>query len=235
MKILPYTLAADDDDASPAIGLVILQSDETMEHELRHLLPDSYHLFHTRVANSQYIDEHSLQAMQARLPESVSLLPTHTTYRVIAYGCTSASTVMGEAAVATAIQGVFANCKVTNPITAIKAQLANIEARRIALLTPYEPDVCKAIITNLQASGYMIVHEGSFQETQDHNVARISRASLLDAIDTLSATRDIDALVVSCTNLRTIDLLELASESIGCTVISSNSALAWHIRSLVDS
>lgn len=234
MQSLSFSLN-DDDKTHPAIGLVVLQSDETMEHELRRWLPDTYRLFHTRIPNSQQIDEQSLQAMKARLPESVSLLPVNTEFRVIAYGCTSASTLIGEQAVTTAIQSVVGkNASVTNPISAIKAQLHNINAKNIALLTPYAPDISAALVTNLERSGFSIVNSGTFNETQDHRVARISGDSLLSAIKQLRANNDIDALVASCTNLRTYDVLHEASESISCPVISSNSALAWHIQQLVS-
>ncbi|MFK7862485.1 MAG: hypothetical protein AB8B64_26995 [Granulosicoccus sp.] len=234
MQTLPCTFTADN-ESSPAIGLIVLQSDETLEHELRQWLPKGYRLFHSRIPNSQQIDEQSLQAMKARLPDSVSLLPENTRFTVIAYGCTSASTLIGERAVTEAIQSVVGiDALVTNPISAIKAQLQHIKAKKIALLTPYAPDISAAMIANLEDSDYSIVHAGTFNETQDHRVARISRDSLLSAIKQLGAHRDIDALVASCTNLRTYELLNEASTSIGCTVISSNSALAWHIQQLAS-
>ncbi len=233
MESLRFTLV-DDDTTQPAIGLVVLQSDETLEHELRQYLPANYRLFHTRIANSQLIDEKSLQAMKAEVPKSVSLLPRHTDFKVIAYGCTSAATVIGEQAVTDAIQGVFPGCAVTNPMTAIKAQLQHFGARRIAVLTPYEPNVSAALCNNLTKSGYEIVQSGSFHEQHDHRVARISQSSLLSAVMQLGGSADIDALVACCTNLRTHDILGDASDSIKCPVISSNSALAWHIQQLMS-
>lgn len=232
MQSLSYSLNADD-DTQPAIGLVVLQSDETMEHELKRWLPATYRLFHTRIPNSQKIDEHSLQAMKVRLPESVRLLPTNTQFRVIAYGCTSASTLIGEQAVTEEIQqAVGYAVQVTNPISAIKAQLQYLKAKRIALLTPYAPDISTALVSNLEHSGYSIVNSGTFNETQDHRVARISSESILSAIGQLGADKNIDALVASCTNLRTYDLLAAAVDKINCPVVSSNSALAWHIQQL---
>ena len=235
MDTLHFTLSDDDDAGQPAIGLVVLQSDETMEHELRQWLPANYRLFHTRIPNSQTVDETTLTKMREKLPQSVAMLPAHTRYKVIVYGCTSASTVIGEQLVADAINSVFPDCAVTNPISAIKTQLFDIGARRIALLTPYEPNVSAALYANLENSGFQIVNSGSFHETQDHRVARISRESLLLAIRDLTAEVAVDALVASCTNLRTYDLILEASDIAGCPVISSNSALAWHIRRLLSS
>lgn len=232
MRRLDFTLEPDTDD-SPAIGLVVLQSDETLEHELKQWLPRHYRLFHTRIPNEQSIGEASLQAMHDEIPSSVSLLPSHTALKVIVYGCTSASTVIGEAEVESAVQSVFPESRVTNPLTAIKAQLRYLSASRIAVLTPYVPEVSAALIHNLQGSGYEIVNSGSFHEALDHRVARISKQSLLAAISTMAEDRSVDAIVASCTNLRTYDIIEQASAQYGCAVISSNSALAWHVQSLL--
>jgi len=234
MQSLSFTSTADD-KSCPAVGLVVLQTDETMEDELKRWLPDRYRLFHTRIANSQKVDQQTLQAMKAKLPDSVSLLPSNAPFEVIAFGCTSASTLIGEQVVTQAIQSVIGKTTaVTNPVTAIKANLQHIKAKRIALLTPYSPDISQALLSNLSDSGYSITNSGTFNETQDYRVARISRDSLLSAITHLGGGQDIDALVVSCTNLRTFDVVKVASDSIACPVISSNSALAWHIQHLVD-
>lgn len=232
MQELPFTLT-EDQESQPAVGLVVLQSDETMEHELRHWLPDHYRLFHTRIPNHQEVNHNSLLDMQKRLPGSVSLLPSNTHYKVIAYGCTSATTVIGEEVVREAINSVFPKSLVTNPITAIKAKLAHLNAKRIALLTPYTPEVSQSMVNLLANSGYEISHSGTFNESLDENVARISSQSILDAIQQLAKHNDIDALVASCTSLRAFDIIEDASQNIGCPVMSSNSALAWHIEALV--
>ena len=233
MQTLNFTLN-DDDAKKTAVGLIVLQTDETMEHELRHWLPANYRLFHTRIANDQHVDESTLKRMRERLPEATGMLPEHTHFRVIVYGCTSASTVIGEQVVTDSIQRIFPESAVTNPLSAIKAQLHGIEAKRIALLTPYEPTVSAALITNLENDGFQLESAGTFNETQDHRVARISRQSLLDAIYSLAANVEIDALVASCTNLRMFDVIAEASENIGCPVISSNSALAWHVKHIAS-
>ena len=232
MEHLSFELKADD-AALPAVGLVVLQSDETMEHELRHWLADSVRLFHTRIPNEVEISHDSLHRMKAALPAATSLLPSTTDFKVIVYGCTSGTTVIGEQAVATAVRSVFPGVQVTNPLSAIKAQLLAIKAKRIALLTPYVPDVSKAMIDELESEGIEVVRGASFHESQDDRVARISPESLSSAIDALGTSKDVDAIVASCTNLRTFDILDDASARVGIPVISSNSALVWHIECLL--
>ncbi len=232
MKHLSFELELDS-DASPAVGLIVLQSDETMEHELRLWLPDTVRLFHTRIPNSVEINTDSLNRMKAELPVVTALLPTTTDFKVIAYGCTSGTTIIGEQAVSDAVRTVFPNALVTNPLSAIKAQLLALNVKRLALLTPYIPDVSAAIVGELESAGIELVRGASFHESRDDNVARISSDSLNSAIDELGTPKDVDAIFASCTNLRMHGLLDDASARVGIPVVSSNSALAWHIQQLL--
>lgn len=234
IKQLPFELEPDATD-SPAVGLIVLQSDESMEHELRFWLPDAVRLFHSRIPNAVEISQHSLQRMKSELPEAVARLPDTTDFKVIVYGCTSGTTIIGEAVVEAAVQGIFPLAKVTNPLTAIKARLDSMGARRIALLTPYVPDVSAALVKELENSGFEVTRGASFHESRDNRVARISQRSLHNAFEYLAEPADIDAIVASCTNLRTYNLLQNPSTALPAPipVISSNSALSWHIQSLL--
>lgn len=232
IKQLPFELEPDAIDC-PAVGLIVLQSDETMEHELRFWLPDSVRLFHSRIPNAVEITQDSLQRMKAALPEAVSLLPDTTDFKVIVYGCTSGTTIIGEKIVEQAVQRIFPQAKVTNPLTAIKARLSSLGAQRIALLTPYVPDVSAALVKELEKSGFDVIRGASFHESRDNRVARISQRSLQDAIEHLAEPHDIDAIVASCTNLRTYHLLQHPPTPLPLPVISSNSALTWHIQTLL--
>lgn len=218
----------------PAVGLIVLQSDETMEHELRLWLPDSIRLFHSRIPNSVDISSDSLQQMKQVLPATVALLPSTTDFKVIVYGCTSASTVIGEQAVADAVHSVFPGVAVSNPLSAIKAQLDMLQVRRLALLTPYVADVSRALIDSLQTPERQLVSVASFNESRDDRVARIAGSSLMHSLEMLARDGKPDAIVASCTNLRMHGLIEQASQSLGIPVISSNSALAWHVLQLLE-
>ncbi len=140
----------------------------------------------------------------------------------------------GEQAVTDAVQSVFPKVAVTNPLSAIKARLASLNAHRIALLTPYVPAVSQALIESLNKDGYQVVQVGSFNESHDDRVARIASHSLMQALEVLAADDNVDAIVASCTNLRMFGLLPEATARLGMPVISSNSALAWHIQALLS-
>lgn len=229
------TLACDYDERSavgPTVGLIVLQSDEVMEAELRAWLPANIRLLHTRIPNDTRVSADTLCAMQDELPRVAGLLPAGVDYAAIAYGCTSASTLIGEAHVAELIHSVLPDVAVTNPMTALKAQLHSLGISRIALLTPYSQAVSSAIVDHLESSGIEIVQAGTFDEANDSRVARIDARSVLEAMVELGADERCEAVFGSCTNLRSLPFLAEARRRVGKPVITSNSALAWHIELL---
>jgi maleate isomerase len=229
MQQLPYQTQNYFVDAK-AVGLIVLQTDEVMENELRQWLPDTMHLYHSRIPNDDAITEDSLNAMHAHLPHVTRLLPP-VDYDVLVYGCTSGATFIGEQRVSEAIHSVLPDVAVTTPITAVKAQLQHLGAKRIGLLTPYEPHVSQAIQDHLQSAGFDISSAAAFFEKQDKLVCRISEDSIRSAVKTLAAT-DCDAVFGSCTNLRIAGILDELNRTSGKPVLTSNSALAWHIQQL---
>lgn len=218
-----------------AVGLLVLTSDEAMESEVRHWLPAEITLHHARVRNAIDVNRETLAAMLGELPDAVRQLPGAPDYRVIAYGCTSGSMVIGSDRVRAAVQSVHPGVAVTDPFTAVKARLDNVGAKRIGLLLPYEPDVSQGIIDGLQQDGYDVVDALTFNEPNDENVCRISPASVLEGLTSAGADTSIDAVVGSCTNLRALTILDEAERQLGKPVMTSNSALAWHISTLCNS
>lgn len=218
---------------APTVGVVVLQTDEVLEDELRVWLSDDTRILHTRIPSHPEVNTDTLSTMEAALPASLNLLPNGAPIAVIAYGCTSASTVIGEARVEAIVQQIFPNVKVTNPLSALKARLDDLGVKRLGLLTPYEPIVSQALHNNLTEHGVQIVSFGTFNEPLDSNVCRIDEASIKEAVKRLIDDAACDAVFASCTNLRTAAWLDDFSNELGMPVISSNSALSWHVRQLL--
>jgi maleate isomerase len=69
---------------------------------------------------------------------------------------------------------------------------------------------------------------GSFNHGNDNEVARISQASIKNAVRELAREPGVDGVFVSCTSLRVADIAEELEAELGKPVTSSNHALAWH-------
>ena len=76
---------------------------------------------------------------------------------------------------------------------------------------------------------------GSFEQAEEHVVARIRAASMRDAILRTARAAPCDGVIVSCTNARPLtagDVLADAEGQLDKPVLSSNQALAWHMLRL---
>src|ERR1700689_1578647 len=125
-----------------AIGLIVLATDQTMEHEFRLLVSQPGVAFYeARVFNDYDINPETLRAIGARIAPSLELILPSLDLDVVAFGCTSATMTLGEEAVFAEIHKVRPNVACTTPVTAALAAFAALGSRRIGLLPPYAPEI----------------------------------------------------------------------------------------------
>ncbi|EEE44305.1 maleate cis-trans isomerase family protein [Roseibium alexandrii] len=216
-----------------ALGLIVLQADETIENEFRPLFDqDGVTLNHTRIESAPEVTSETLIRMKSQLTGTAALLPGARDLDVIGYACTSASTVIGSDAVAAAVRKAHPTTKVTNPAAAVLAALEHLNAKKLGVVTPYIAEVSEAVVSLLKDNCLTVVNLGSFGQSEEAVVARISPASVEEAICSVGSAPEIDAVFASCTNLRTFPVLKACEAKLGKPVISSNSALAWHMMRL---
>lgn len=215
------------------LGLIVLQTDETIESEFERVIPkDGVALYHSRIPMCNEVNSETLKQMQSAIPASAALLPPALAFDVIGYGCTSGACLIGPEAVRDAVQQAHPEAKVTDPMSAIIAACEALGAKKLGFLTPYVPDVSAQMREMLESDGRHVVSFGSFEETEDRVVAKISENSILEAIDSVARQAQCDAVVVSCTSLRTTGMIKEAEARVGKPVITSNLAMAWHMIQL---
>jgi maleate isomerase len=215
--------------ARAKIGVVVLASDYTMEHEFRRVFTiPGVDYYEARIRTSPQITPSSLAAMGPLITDTVDLILPGAKLDVVAFGCTSASMVLGEEAVAERIHAARPEAKATNPITAAFAAFDALGAKRIAVLTPYRRDVNEIVRDYITAKGYAVPMFGSFNEQDYAVVASIDTDSLRAAVRAITQGHDVDAVFVSCTSVRLLDAVCDIEADCGLPVTSSNHAMAWH-------
>ena len=230
MSGFPYTL---EEGANPRFGLIVLQADETIEREFRQMLPEAWRLLVSRVASGLEVTRETLQQMEGDLVRAASLFPRSYAFDVVGYGCTSGTAQIGADVVANRIQSALGKeTQVTEPVSALITACGRLDIKRIAILSPYVEDVSDRLRAVLKDAGVASPAFGSFYEAEEARVARISRQSIVEAAKDLVAGADVDALFISCTNLRTMAALPQLREALGVPVLSSNQVLAWHMCAL---
>ena len=219
--------------ARARIGLLVLESDQTMEWEMRHMadLP-GVALYHARLANDAEVTPDTLVQMELELPKAATLLPGYLGLKAIGYGCTSGSTIIGELRVSELIQSHHPTVPTSNPLTAAKAALKQLGVTRLGLVTPYRPDVTELMQARFEEAGIVIQSVGSFYQQDDRVVGRITPEAILDAALAVGQNDLVDGVFISCTSLRAAGIVGQAEAALGKPVTASNHALAWHLLRL---
>ena len=212
-----------------AIGVIVLGTDHTIEHEFREFLDvEGVAFYESRIRNSATITPQTLADMENRIPECTDVILKGVPLDVIAYGCTSASMVIGEERVFERIREKRPEVKCTTPITAAFAAFEALGAKNLAVLTPYRDDVNETVAAYIEDKGFNVVAFGSFNEEDDNKAAKISTESIKRAAIELGQIEHVDLVFVSCTNLRIAPVVNTIEQETGKPATSSNHAMAWH-------
>lgn len=225
-KTFPFTLA---EMTAPRFGLIALQSDETIEADMRRLLPTEAAFLVSRVPSDTEVTSATLAALEAHLTAAAALFPTGFQFDAVGYGCTSGTAEIGADQVAANITSTTQATCVTEPLSGLIAACMHLGVRRLAVLSPYVAEVSSKLQNAVGAAGIATPVFGSFNVSTEATVVRIDRPSIEAAAVSLMDGSDVDALFISCTNLRTLDVIAPLEQRLGTPVLTSNQVLAWHM------
>jgi maleate isomerase len=199
-----------------------------LDREMWRWAPDNVSLYFTRtpfaplqvtIEMAEYVADGD--AVRAGVRDLMAVSPT-----VYAYGCTSGSFVnglAGERALTDSMLAAGAPAAVTTS-GALLAALAALEVTRVAIATPYQATVAARLTEFLGEAGFSVARSAHLGLSADiWKVPYARTAELVIAADDDEA----QAIVVSCTNLPTYDLIGPLEQRLGKPVISANQATMW--------
>jgi maleate isomerase len=146
---------------------------------------------------------------------------------VVVFGCASAGTIRGPAADKRLRLDLseIAGAPVIGVFDVLAAALRKRGAGRIALLTPYPEDVTAGVVAGLREEGFDVAGDRSLGVVSNLAVGRIEpHAIASEALELLDATGPMDALVITCTNLRALEARAEIAAASGVEVVTANSA-----------
>jgi maleate isomerase len=222
-----------DQTIAPTLGMVVLQTDERIESDMRQLLSSNINLHVTRIPSGATVTTDTLSQMENDLPAAAALFPRAAKFDAVGYGCTSGTSVIGAPRIAELVQGSCATSNVTEPVSALIAACKHMAITRIAFLSPYVETVSQTLRDTLAEAGIQSPVFGSFDEASEERVVRIATQSTRDSAIALN-TDEVDAIFLSCTNLNTLPVIDEIEAVINKPVLSSNQVLAWHMSQLAN-
>lgn len=211
------------------LGVAVPQANPVVEPEFNALAPDGVGVIATRLQGSRTDSGNRLVQYLQNLGTSVEAFDTAKP-DALAFACTGTSYLVGrdeERRQADRFSNQF-GYPVVLATDAILAALAELGAKRIALLAPYPTFLVEASVTYWKAAGLDVVSHASKQmdPSDTRAVYRIRVPQVMEAIEQLQ-TDKADAILLSGTGMPTLRVIPELARRTGKPVLSSNLALMW--------
>jgi maleate isomerase len=200
-----------------------------MEPEFWRMAPEGVSVHTSRVRLSEVTPE-ALRLMASEAVRAAEELAT-ADVNVIVYGCTSGSLLEGvewEERLRREIRE-RAGVEAITTAQAVVEALRALGVRRVAVATPYIDEINSRERSFLERSGFSVVRIRGLGIVRNTDIGRQPPwvAYRLAKEVAREAGRSADGVFISCTNLRTIEVIELLEAELQLPVVSSNTASMW--------
>jgi maleate isomerase len=200
-----------------------------MEPEFWRMAPEGVSVHTSRVRLSEVTPD-ALRLMASEAVRAAEELATADVY-VIVYGCTSGSLLEGvewEERLRREIRE-RAGVEAITTAQAVVEALRALGIRRVAVATPYIDEINSRERSFLERSGFTVVRIRGLGIVRNTDIGRQPPwvAYRLAKEVAREAGRSADGVFISCTNFRTIEVIELLESELQLPVVSSNTASMW--------
>ncbi len=152
---------------------------------------------------------------------------------VVIYGCTSATLTHGPA-FDRALAERIAKTSGARTVTAAGAlvhALKRIGARRIGFASPYVPEINDMALRFLGDMGFDTVARADLEATLGNHEQGALDPDAVYHLGLRADSPDAEAIVLSCTDMRSVETLDRLEQTLGKPVISSNQAMMFEALS----
>ena len=208
------------------IGMIVPSGNVIAEAQVRAMLPPGVAVNVTRLPLTGTAPQ-VLHGMLDGLEHAASLL-AHARVKLIAFNCTAVSTysLALESRIQTRIEDATGIPAVLTSGALIRAMNV-LSARRVALLTPYRRDVNEREAAFLQHNGIEVVCQAGLGLDHPGDMAALPAQDWFD-FSVKHRNAAADAYFISCTAIRSAEVIARLEAALDRPVITSNQAIAWH-------
>jgi maleate isomerase len=215
------------------IGLIVPSSNTVCEPEMRILSPEGVTTYSTRILFESTMK--GLRAMKDHVERASLELSSEGISQIILFCCTIGSMIGGvdyDREIIDLIERTT-NTPAITTTTAVKTALEALKIRRVAIATPYTLEVTHYEKEWVERQGYHVTKIMGYHETvpperfKNEMIGRLSPEVAYELGLKVNGN-DNEAIFISCTNFRTIEIIRRLEEETGKPVISSNQATLWY-------
>lgn len=213
------------DSLRARIGLLLPSGNLSTEPDFYRISPPGVTIHATRMYIMEATPE-GLQRMTAEIDGAARLIGT-TEADVVAYGCTTGSLWEGpgyDRELAERITRASGIPAITTS-TAVMDALRVLGIRSVAVGTPYIDELNARLKRFLEDAGLSVVSLQGLQIRKNIDLAQ--PPSVVRRLAHEVDRPDADAVLLSCTNLRAVEVADVLEQELGKPVITSNQATVW--------
>jgi maleate isomerase len=207
------------------IGLMIPSSNRLAEPQFHAYAPPEVGVHFTRLRMTGKWRK-PLAELQKTLVEAAQAL-SDTKPDLIVFHCTANSMENGlahEAAIVEIVQSA-SGCRTITTAQAITDALRQLAVQKLVLISPYVKQTNEHEIQYLSECGFNVVHEHGLALDSDGYIA-VRPQEWLEVVKG-NARPEADGYLLSCTNTRTIEVIDELERVLNKPVITSNQATLW--------
>lgn len=216
----------------PVVVLIALNRDLVIESDLHGMLGERVDLVTTRVPLREVGSLSALRDLAQELPAALDLMRSASP-SVVSFGCTSGVAAIGAKELREKIGEVLPGVPVVDPLSRILDGLHELDVESVALVTPYGPQISRAVAGWLSEMGLNVVADVRIDTSGVSHYAELPSHRIEKAVEE-GASHGVDGVVLACTDLRALDLIESLETRVGVPVITSNQALARAVSDVTN-
>lgn len=215
------------------LGLILPNVNTVMEPEFNSVLPKGVNCYISRVIVRGEWNLSTLIEMAEGIERAAEELKA--VADVIGYGCTSGSFAKGSEWDKKLIERIETTSgrPATTPSTSLIEALKILGIEKIALATPYTQEANEQQKDFFENEGFNVVNMKGLN-VRKHGGQGVYYPSDAFRLAKEVATPNSEAIVISCTNFRTFEIIELLENDLGIPVITSNQATLWMLLRMLN-
>jgi maleate isomerase len=208
------------------LGFIVLSGDLACEHDLFNMTPEGVGISFTRLKTDDYTTNETLAAHVNQLAEAASRIQPNVKPDVISYCCTSGSIVIGEEEVKRQIAIGAPYTKPMSLVTGVVSALNAVQAKKIVIGTPYLDEINAREEEFFLSKGFEILRMEGLNLETGIEFGKVT-PDFWNKFSLEIDCDDADAVFLSCTGIRSLDIIEKVEAQINKPVITSNQAQMW--------
>jgi len=215
------------------IGLIVPSWNTVMEYETQRLaaMGETGASVHAMRIEHTADTEERLMGLSVQAPRAATLL-AHAKVNVIGYGCTASGFLHTPAQDQALAQRITAQTGIpcATSSRAIVDGLRALGARKLSLASPYAPWLNERLKQYLTTDGFEVLAMQGLS-TEAHST--ITRERILALVDEV-VRPNTEAIFISCSNFRTLDIIDTVEQKYGKPVVTSNASMMWAMLRLMN-